>query len=171
MGTAVTVELRLTRQLLESVQIDLSRPHPFAAERVTFLTAFPASLGAQGLVLLAAAHHPVQDEHYERDDTVGAMLGAAAFRRMLQVAYNSPVSILHVHRHDHRGNPWFSSVDIQEARRYVPDFWKVRNGFPHGIVVLSYDAAAGLIWLPGFSNQVRISRITIVGAPTKEIRE
>ena len=128
-----------------------------------------AALRAGAIVLLGLDLHPVLDEDYERDDSVGAMLGPGAFRRILQVAYNNPVSMLHVHRHEHHGKPWFSNFDLSEARKYVPDFWKVRGGYPHGILVLSHDSAAGLIWMPRVDRQTRLSRISIVGAPLQEI--
>jgi hypothetical protein len=113
--------------------------------------------------------HPVLDEDYERDNTVGAMLGAGAFRRILQFAYNNPVSILHVHRHEHRGKPWFSDIDLREAQKYVPDFAKVRADYPHGILVLSHDSAAGLIWRPKSITQSRLARIIVVGTPVQEV--
>jgi hypothetical protein len=111
----------------------------------------------------------VLDDDYEHDHSVGAMLGPGAFRRILQVAYNQPVSIFHVHRHEHKGKPWFSHVDMREAMKYMPDFWKVRKGFPHGILVLSRDSAAGLVWIPECPVQVRIGHISIVGAPIQEV--
>ena len=165
----MTVLLRLDQRLLEQVHEDLSRPHAYAGERVTFLTCRPASLRGGAVLLLGQALHPVLEEDYERNHTVGAMLGAGAFRRILQHAYGKPVSILHVHRHEHRGRPWFSQVDLVEARKYVPDFWKVRPGFPHGVVVLSRDSAAGLIWMPGTKAQCRLSRITLTGTATAEV--
>jgi hypothetical protein len=166
----MSVELRVTRQLLERVHADLSRPHPFAWERVGFICCRPAALRAGAIVLLGLDLHPVRDEDYERDDTAGAMLGSGAFRRILQFAYSNPVSVLHVHRHEQRGKPWFSDFDLSEARKYIPDFWKVRGGYPHGILVLSHDSAAGLIWMPGTGGQTRLSRVSIVGAPVQEIR-
>jgi hypothetical protein len=165
----MTVELRLTRDLLERLHADLARPHPFASERVTFMSCRPAALRAGGIVLLGVDIHPVRDEDYERDDTVGAMLGSGAFRQILQFAYNNPASILHVHRHEHRGRPWFSDVDLQEAQKYIPDFWKVRSGYLHGILVLSHDSSAGLIWMPHASGQTRLSRINVAGTPVQEI--
>ncbi len=165
----MSVELRLTRELLNQVHRDLSRPHPHAGERVAFLTCLPAVLRGSAVVMLGQMLHPVVDEDYERDDTVGAMLGSAAFRKILQVAYSQPVCVLHVHRHEHLGRPWFSDIDLREARKYVPDFFKVRKGFPHGILVLSQDSAAGLIWNPQSNTQVRLPRITVVGAPAQEI--
>ena len=165
----MTVLLRLDQQLFEDVHEDLSRPHAHAGERVAFLSCRPASLRGGALLLLGQALHPVLDEDYDRDDMVGAMLGAGAFRKILQHAYNTPVSILHVHRHEHWGRPWFSQVDLNEAQKYVPDFWKVRADFAHGILVLSRDSAAGLIWIPGTQSQCRLSRITVTGTVTSEV--
>ena len=162
--------MRLARDLLERIHADLSRPHRYAGERVAFLTCRPAPLRAGALTLLGLNLHSVADDDYERDDTVGAMLGAGAFRGILQVAYTASVSVLHVHRHEHRGRPWFSDLDLSEARKFVPDFSKVRAGSPHGIVVLSQDSAAGLIWMPLTRNQTRLSRISVIGIPIREIQ-
>lgn len=162
-------ELRFPGELFDRLHADLSRPHSYSHERVTFLSCKPAALPGGALTLLATALHPVLDEDYERDDTVGAMLGGGAFRRVLQIAFNTPVSILHVHRHEHQGQPQFSSIDLREARRYVPDFWKVRPDHPHGIVVLSHDSANGLIWTPENRTQVPLGRISIVGRCYREV--
>ena len=114
-------ELRLTKELLDRVHVDLSRPHPFAGERVAFMSCRPAALRAGAVVLLGLNLHPVLDDDYERNDTVGAMLGSGAFRRILQLAYNNPLSVLHVHRHEHHGKPWFSEFDLSEAQKYVQE--------------------------------------------------
>ena len=161
------VELRITAQLLNRVHTDLSRQHPFACERVAFISCKPAALRT-GTLLVANDLHPVLDEDYERDSSVGAMLNGGAFRRILQFAYNNAVSILHVHRHEHYGRPWFSDVDLRYAKRYVPDFTKVRAGYPHGILLLSKDSAAGLIWKPE-GGQVRLTRISVVGPFLQEV--
>lgn len=163
LGAAMKYELRLTRNLLGRLHADLDRPHPHAAERVAFLTCRPAPVSREQMILLGAEIHPVRDDDYEQDTSVGAMLGAGAFRRIMQVAYNTPATVVHAHRHEHRGVPWFSDLDLREARRYVPDFWKVRPGFPHGTFVLSHDSAAGLIWNPGSRTPSRLDRITVVG--------
>jgi len=166
----MTLHLRLTGKLFERLHDDLSRRHQHSAERVAFMSCLAATMKDGTLALLGAGFHPVADDDYERDPSVGAMLRASAFRNVLQIAYNCPVSMLHVHRHEHRGMPWFSDVDLREAHKYVPDFWKVRPGFPHGILVLSHDSAAGLIWMPDSGVPSRLRRISLVGAPMREIR-
>lgn len=160
---------RITRALLLQVHADLSRPHSHAGERVAFISCRPAPLMNGAMEILAADFHPVADDDYERDATVGAMLGAGAFRKSLQIAYNAPLSMFHAHRHEHYGRPRFSKVDLLEAHKYVPDFSKVRPGFPHGILVLSHDSASGLAWNPNTRSPVEIACIRVIGSPIHEI--
>ena len=157
--------LKIQRGLLDEIHADLSRPHSFAAERVGFISCKVAALDASNVVL-AKSYLPVQDDQYEDDPSVGAMLNGAAFRAALQHSYLSGTAIFHVHRHEHRGHPQFSRIDVREARRFVPDFWKVQPSLPHGAVVLSHDRMHGLCWLPGHQTPIPFGNYTIVGFPT-----
>jgi len=165
----MNIQFRITASRLSALHSDLSRPHPFAMERVAFLWCQPANLPDGALLLLAQKTHSIPNEHYEPDDSVGAMLNGHAFRAALQFAYANAVSVFHVHRHDHHGTPQFSDIDIREANRFVPDFWKVRPGFPHGTLVLSFDSLCGLVWYPGFDQPRWIKRFSIVGTSVRII--
>jgi hypothetical protein len=164
------VSFRITRDLLAQIHTDLSRPHPFAAERVAFLSCGAAALPGGGLTVLAEEIHSVADDHYLDYPRAGATIGSAAFRTVLELAYNRPVSMFHIHRHDHHGIPRFSPLDLRESARFVPDFAKVRPGRPHGVLVLSYDALTGLCWYPGERAPVPIDTTSIVGYPTRTIQ-
>lgn len=161
---------RITRDLLTEVHNDLSRPHPFAAERVGFISCGVGKITDIGIVILAQKFHPVANEHYINDLSVGAMMGSAAIRIALQFAYQRQVSMFHVHRHEHYGQPRFSRVDLRESARYIPDFWKVRPNLPHGTIVLSHDSMFGLCWHPGTKTPVPIDTYSVVGRPTSTIR-
>lgn len=165
----MNAQFRITRPLLDRLHADLSRPHPYAFERVAFLSCKPAALPPNGILLLASDLHTIDDTDYERDDSVGAMLGAGAFRRALQYALNHAVSMFHVHRHEHSGSPWFSKVDLAESARFVPDFWKVRPTFPHGALVLSHDCISGLVWLSRFNGAIKIAQCRAVGVSTTQV--
>lgn len=162
---------RVPTALFTEVKADLMRPHRFAAERVGFLTCTVAALKDAGLLLLAQSFHPVDDDDYIDDPSVGAMMGAAAIRKALQIAYQAPLAMFHVHIHDHSGRPWFSRTDLRETANFVPDFWHVRPQFPHGAIVLSCDAMAGLCWIPGRQQgPIRIQELAAIGAPLRHIR-
>jgi hypothetical protein len=85
----------------------------------------------------------------------------------MQFALTNDASMFHVHVHEHVGIPWFSRTDLRESRKFVPDFWNVRPNLPHGVIVLSADAAAGLCWYPGREKPISISHITAVGRPMR----
>lgn len=165
----MNIHFRVTRQLIDALHAALSRPHAHAHERVAFLSCQPALLPNGGLLLLVQTLHSVADEDYELSDEVGAMLSGAAFRKALQFAYTRKVSMFHVHRHEHRGRPYFSRVDLTESARFVPDFWKVRPEHPHGTLVLSHDSLVGLVWLHQGQCPIPIRRFSVVGYPLREI--
>lgn len=166
----MTVHFKITRDLLEKTRHDLERLHPFAAERVGFFSCRPGITPGGGLIILAHAYHPVQDEDYLDDPSVGAMMGPGAIRKAMEYAYNTPVGMFHVHMHGHAEIPEFSRIDLRESRKFIPDFWNVRPKMPHGTLVMSHDSLAGLCWMPDSRRIVRIEKITVVGAPLQIIR-
>lgn len=159
------IHLRLPQKLLANIHADLSRPHPFAAERVGFLICGSAALPGDGLLLLGQIWHVIDDRDYLDDPSVGACIGPSAFRKVLQQVFREPASILHVHRHDHRGRPLFSRTDVNSMHEFVPGFFNACGSRPHGAVVLSHDSAEGRIWLQSGSVGQSIDRYELIGAP------
>lgn len=162
---------RATDNFLHDIRRDLARRHPFAAERVGFISIRAAS-ARHTLVLLPEGYHPVADDDYIDDPTVGAMMAQEAIRKALDVALLQPVGMFHVHLHEHRGRPAFSHVDRREQLKFMPDFFKVRHEIPHGAIVLSHDRAIGRLWLDpetivGISEFITVGpRLTIDPAPS-----
>lgn len=161
---------RITSDLLAHIRRDLGRSHPFAAERVGFLTCRVGTLARNEFVVLGQTWHPVRDEDYVKDFSVGAMIGPAAFRKILQYGYANRVSVFHVHLHEHDGIPRFSRTDERETEKFVPDFWNVRPEFPHGALVLSNTSVTGRCWCPRASKPIPISEFRIVSAPMRWVR-
>jgi len=166
----MTTVFRMRSDMLNIVRDDLERRHPFAAERVGFFLCRAGRLNDDGLVILAGAYHPVEDDDYLPDDTVGAMMGPGAIRKAMQRAYAAgagDVSLFHVHMHGHSGLPEFSRVDVDESKKFVPDFFNVAPLMPHGIIVLSHDRAVGLCWRGQSQEPTLIGRFAQVGAPMR----
>jgi len=157
----VRVVIRATARFVDGVRADLRRPHRFAAERVGFISVHAASTSTQ-LLLIAAGYHPVADEDYIDDPSVGARMGQEAIRKALNIALLQPVGLFHVHIHEHRGVPAFSRTDLVGQSHFVPDFFKVRREYPHGALVLSEDSASGRVWLDA-STIREIAEFNIVG--------
>lgn len=159
------VRIRLSKVLVEEMKADLRRPHPFAAERVGFLSvATGLSEGGEFLVL-GLEYRPVAAEHYIEDPYVGVKIGVGAIREAVDRVRLSRRGLFHVHMHEHRGGPRFSSTDRGEQPRLVESFRRVGGQLPHGMLVLSDDSAAAWVWLPGATTPVRPTMITIIGYP------
>jgi hypothetical protein len=164
------VLFKITNSLLELVTQDLARPHEFAAERVGFLSCRVAELKPSGLVILAHDYHPVADGDYLDDLSVGAMMGPAAIRKALQLAFGHEIGMFHVHMHEHSGIPYPSKTDLKETAKFVPDFWNVRPHMPHGAIIVSHDALSGRCWYPGRRSPIDFTEVKIVGRQLRFIR-
>jgi len=158
------VSLKIMRGLLEHVRQDLKRPHSFAYERVGFLIASAAGT-PRGILLTICDYQPVDDEDYERNESVGAEIGSDAMRKAVQAAYRPQRTLLHVHTHGGLGRPEFSSVDLISAEEFVPGFFYPVPKMPHGLLVLSDDDASGLYWQQPEQKPETISDFIIVGGP------
>lgn len=163
----MNITFRIEKKLLDRARADLRRRHRFADERVGFFLAKAADLPSGGITLSVTGYHPVADDHYVRDNTVGAMMGSAAISKALEIAYRSQASMFHVHLHEHAGMPAFSRTDNRENAKFVPDFFKVVPKLPHGAVVWSIDRACGNCWLPSTRQPTTISDFVEVGAPLR----
>ena len=161
------VRFKITSRLLAAIRGDLRRPHPFARERVGFISA-GFSAACEDLLVLAREYRPVADDEYLDDPPVGAMMGPDAIRNALQWALKDGVALFHVHTHGGRGIPGFSGIDLRENAKFVPDFFKVAPQCAHGAIVLSDTAARGLIWICRSRPNHFISSFIEVGIPLRQ---
>lgn len=165
-GCRMTIQLKITRRLLEVIRCDLARRHPFAHERVGFISAGLSS-AEDNLLILARTYRAVADGDYLPDPSVGAMMGPDAIRKALQWAMSEGVAIFHVHTHGGTGRPGFSGIDLREQAKFVPNFFQIAPQCPHGALVLSNNSAHGHIWLDGDKPCEVITGFVEVGAPLK----
>jgi len=150
------VTIKISGRMLDEVRIDLARPHPFAWERVGFLTASAAKI-PRGLLLLVDKYLSVEDEDYEQNDIVGAQIGSDAMRKAVQLAYRPKRALLHIHTHGGYGKPHFSGVDLRSADEFIPGLFSPIPSMPHGLLVLSDDEASGKLWLGPQEKTVKVN--------------
>lgn len=159
------VRIRLSKVLVEEMKADLRRPHPFAAERVGFLSVATGRGEGGEFLVLGLEYRPVAEDHYFEDSHVGVKIGVGAIREVVDRVRLGGRGVFHVHLHEHRGAPAFSYTDRREQPRLVESLRRLGGHVPHGMLVLSDDSASAWIWLPGASTRVRPKMITIVGYP------
>ncbi len=163
------IRLKLTTALEVEIRADLRRRHPFAHERVGFVGAGFCITG-NDCTVLAHSYQPVEDDDYLDDPLVGAMMGPDAMHKAMAWAYEEGVALFHIHSHGGLGIPSFSSVDIRESDKFVPDFFKVRPERPHGTLVLSNRFASGRIWLGQHAQPRAIDEFHVVGPHCRKWR-
>ena len=155
--------VRIEQSLVEAIRKDLERRHPFAAERVGFIKAKCAALPDGGILILGESYLPLKDSDYKPNPYAGATMNSDGIRAALQVSYGEKCSMLHVHMHEHSGRPRFSSIDLRENEKFVPNFFNVTPTMPHGAIVLSHDSYFGHIWLAKDQKPKEVDRFDITG--------
>ena len=155
---------RIMDTLVDRVRVDLRRHHPFAAERVGFILCKVAK-SSDGWTILGYDYLGIADDAYIDDPHFGATISSAGFLPALQATLTNPISICHVHLHDHKGPTRFSGPDERESARFMPDFLKIRPTMPHSAVVIGKDHLWGKCWTDRRRPGEIISEFQIVGAP------
>ena len=161
------VRFKITTALLTTIRTDLKRSHPFAYERIGFVSA-GLSASCDDVLALARQYRSVNDDEYLADPSVGAMMGPEAIRRALQWAMQDGVALFHIHPHGGSGIPSFSGIDLRENAKFVPDFFKVAPQCAHGAIVLSDTAAHGQIWFDRSQPHQFITSFVEVGVPLRK---
>lgn len=158
-------EIRLLGSVYAAVVSDLSRPHPFAMERVGFLSVALGKLSRDHVLLLAYDYTPVPDQQYIEDPWAGACIGPDAIRAAMQRTLSSGSGQFHVHLHDHSGQPRPSSTDLRDMPPLLKSLGVAGPGSAHGAIILSRDGAWAQVAVPGSNKPIEASAVTIVGFP------
>jgi hypothetical protein len=164
----MSIDIKLSGQLYKLIIQDLVRPHSHAKERVGFCFGRLGSAEGTDKIVLLNRYHPVPDEQYVYDPTVGARIGADTMTWAMQEVYRGRASnegIFHVHLHGHLGETRMSVTDSRELPRLIPGFQSVGREAPHGIIIFSRNHGTGWVWLPGANAAIQVSTISVIGSP------
>lgn len=139
----MTIEMKLSSSLYQSIIADLRRPHPFAFERVGFCSVRQSATD-NGILLLVQEYSPVSDEHYIVAPRVGAKIGEPALTNAMHLAYygrETGVGVFHTHLHDFPGPTRMSREDSSSIPNIVNGLRQVNSKAPHGLIIFSADHA------------------------------
>jgi hypothetical protein len=159
------VEIRIPGAIRAEARKDLARPHPFALERVGFLSTKTVLLSPHHHLVLVTGYHPVPDEHYIDDDSVGACISGVAIRAAMQRTIDDGTGQLHVHLHDHAGPTGPSFTDRKGLPPVVRSLATVGPNQASGYLIFSADTAWAELRVPGVATPVLATKITSVGFP------
>lgn len=161
------IRIKLTGALHAEMLQDLKRPHPFAAERVGFVTGRIGTL-AGGRLILLTGYHVIPDHQYLKDHKVGARIGSEAITWAMQAAYHgrgTREGVFHIHLHGHRGQTGMSGTDSREIPPMISGFQAVGREAAHGIIILSFNHGTAWVWLPGCEDSAQAASVSVIGSP------
>lgn len=157
------ISARISEVIYDRVMTDLRRQHPFAAERVGFLSVKQTVVN-DTVLLFAREYFSIPDDYYVCDYTVGARIGGDAIRFAMQQVLDTRRGMFHLHLHEHVGRTNFSGTDKFELRKLIPSFQRVGRELCHGALVFSEDDCRCLV-LPPYATSFVAARVSIITAP------
>jgi len=161
------IKIKLTGALYSEILNDLKRRHPFAAERVGFVSGRMGTL-ADGQLILLTGYHSIPDCEYVRDSSVGARIGSNAITWAMQAAYHGRAKregIFHIHLHGNRGRTGMSGTDSREIPPMIYGFQSVGREAAHGIIILSLNHGSTWAWLPSEQESIHAASMAVIGSP------
>jgi molybdopterin/thiamine biosynthesis adenylyltransferase len=163
------LKLKIPIKIYDEVLADLKRPHPFAYERVGFLSTALSVSEMNEPIIIVTQYHKLADSDYENDKSVGARINSDSIIAAQQRIYDTGNGCLHVHLHAHNGTTHPSSTDSNELPKVVESFCNVDSNIANGLLILSNDSAYAAIKLNGIDYFIEPEIISIVGYPLKFI--
>jgi len=157
--------VKIPKELFDQARSDLLRPHRFAYERVGFFSTRCSTMNGTILVH-CISYHPVGDDDYIEDRSVGVRIGPNAITEAMSRALKDSVGQIHVHWH---GGTGLSGPSPTDTRELPPLTKSLRNAFAsgaHGWMILSQDDAWTSLLLPSHTQPLDESPVSIVGFPT-----
>ncbi len=158
-------EIRLIGSVYAAAIADLSRPHPFAAERVGFFSVALGKLAPDRLLLLGHGYTAVPDAYYLDDPWAGACIGPDAIRAAMQRILDTGSGQLHVHLHDHSGRPYPSRTDLRDMPALIKSLNVAGPTCAHGAIILSDDRAWAQVTVPDSRQLFDANSVIVVGFP------
>ena len=155
--------LKIPRSLLSIALADLERPHPYAAERVGFLS-FRQSTHRNKPILLCYDYHSISDSHYMHDGSCGARIGGEAIRHAMGRAFRDQSGQLWIHAHARRGCPAASRIDLQEGPKVAQSVLNAQPKAFQGWSVISENGICGQV-LAMDGTVYEMADLSVVGWP------
>jgi hypothetical protein len=159
------VIVRIQQSLIDKIRADLSRPHPFAAERVGFILGRLDDAGPELAVVLMTQYLSLADERYIDDPRSGARIDSGAIRGAMQAVLDNNQGAFHVHMHGWPGRPTLSRMDATEIPPVVTGLARAGPAHAHGIFLMHNVECAAWVWLSGATGPIMAQSVSVVGYP------
>ncbi len=165
------IHVKILRSTYDLMRSDLLKPHPFAYERIGFLSAKTGNKSRKILLVLLTEYHTVSDHNYIEDENSGARINSTAIREVMQRILDTRNGAFHVHVHAHNGIPHLGKMDRTEIPPLIQSFRTVGSEASHGILLLSNNSCYCKVWAPNSTIPTDASKFSIIGYPLEIIED
>tara|TARA_B100001971_G_scaffold162689_1_gene153001 strand:+ start:3825 stop:4325 length:501 start_codon:yes stop_codon:yes gene_type:complete len=163
----MNVQIRVHQNLYEEAFRDLRRPHPFAYERVGFLSSSTVQIDPEHVLVLLTDFHSIPDDHYLENPDVGACIGTEAIRAAMQRSIALQAGQIHTHIHEHWGQPHPSSDDLEGVPPINRSLSLTSPNQTSGYLILSHNSAWAELNVAKSGLITRADKFTVVGFPLR----
>ncbi|MGC9451686.1 MAG: hypothetical protein ACP5I4_09590 [Oceanipulchritudo sp.] len=166
----MNIHIRIPQSVFMEAWDNLTSRHPFAFERVGFLSSSLSALDENNYLVLLKKFHPVPDPHYLEDESVGASISGEAIRAAMECGLRNKVGQIHAHIHDHFGQPTPSVIDAEGLPPLTKALATIVPSQASGFLIFSRDRACAEVQIPGQKGSIEATAITIVGFPIRRLK-
>ena len=135
------MKISFSRTLFDEAVNDLKRIHPFAFERIGYLT---GKLENQNLVLNGWLS--IKDDYYEESNEVGARVGRDGMIFIMKRAFQSKKIFFHTHLHAFQRSPVFSFIDELSLLEVTHSLTNLTGQCFHGGIVIGQSLSRIKFW-------------------------
>lgn len=157
--------LKIPKSTYELIKKDLDRSHPFAFERVGFLSTKMTRADEDFVVVTATGYTPIEDDDYIDDEEVGAKINEHSIHQAMRKILSSQHGCLHVHLHKHKGPTHPSFTDLSSLPQVAKAFHNANPETACGYLILSEDSFFCNMSVTSEFKLSPVSQVSVVGSP------
>lgn len=161
----INIVLRIPKVFYQAMMNDLRRPHPFASERVGFFSTGLSQSSKNDKIVTITGYHTVADSDYINDPLVGAKISSNSIREAMQRIISTGKGCLHVHLHNHTGQPSPSYTDLKSLSELSKAFHNADPATASGYIIFSYNSSFCSLNTEVEYFPIEVSQATVVGYP------
>ena len=160
----MNIIIRISRTLDTEIRNNLIRPHPFAMERIGFVSGVHSNIEHNECLIVLKKYYPIEDSDYIEDSTVGARINGNAIRKAMQLIMDTHEGMFHVHIHPFNYFPSMSKTDKIGIPPVIKSLCNVDRSVLTGCIIMSNSHQCAYVYVPDV-GLITTNKIRVIGFP------
>lgn len=146
------MKIYIPNDIFNSAVLGIKKPHEHAFERVGYFLG-TVNNNLKGIEI--NDWFTFDDSMYEKNDEVGARVGAVGMKKLMVKALSTNKVFLQFHLHDFAELPDFSFVDLNSLKEIIPALFSFSSATLHGALVGNDEFITSLVWISKTERPVK----------------